>query len=389
MRRHSSLPALALVLCLFIPLIKTMAQAVPPLPIDVVYTFDSQSLETRVVDRATGIPVLKGFTRLDLANDPTIVPSPDDHFLYVFGFIRGGEILQLAVYPTDTNGVPRNSPVQRVDFPFSPFSIDPNRRNAYNFYYDENALKWDFLRFPINPRTGLVQPPKVVAQESQYGPCSQWVPGAPGIYGFSPSGDQVYEEWHCSSDEGTNEYYYYTRRVDPQTGAVGDPVLTVGTFGDGGGITTVNITPNAILEFDTYDCCSLSVLPLSGGSPLFTCTAEMLDACGNAFSISVDPEGKNVFFQVEQDGPVCYSGCIFQIGKLLFKENEVVPTGYSIPLNASLVFSPDDALVYAGGQINASTFDIYVFYPDTGEVRAGGQIYGPDSGFAMVPAVRR
>ena len=302
--------------------------------------------------------------------------------------IPGGEILQLAVYPTDANGVPRNPVIQRLEFPFSPFSIGPNGRNAYSVNYDENTQQWNFLRFPINPGTGLVQTPKLAAQESQYGPCSQYVPGSPSIYGFSPSGDQVYEEWHCSSLEGTNEYYYYTRQVDPQTGAVGDPVLTVGTFGDGGGGTSVNITPNAILEFDTYDCCSLSVLPLSGGSPLFTCTAEMMDACGNAVSISVDPEGKDVFFQVFGDRSLCYIGCIFQIGRLLLEKNEVVPTGYSLPLNASLVFSPDDALVYAVAQINSSAVDIFLFDPDTGALRPGGQIHGPHSGFGMVPAVR-
>jgi hypothetical protein len=334
------------------------------------------------------MPSLKGVTKLDSGSSPSLIPSPDDHFLYVFGFIPGGEILQLAVYPTDANGVPRNPVVQRVEFSFSPFSIDPNGRNAYSVNYDENTQEWNFLRFPINRGTGIVQTPKLAAQESQYGPCSQYVPGSPSIYGFSPSGDQVYEEWHCSSLEGTNEYYYYTRQVDPQTGAVGDPVLTVGTFGDGGGITTVNITPDAILEFDTYDCCSLSVLPLSGGTPLFTCTAEMLDACGNAVSISVDPEGKDVFFQVFEDRSLCYTGCIFQIGRLVLEKNEVVPTGYSIPLNASLVFSPDDALVYAVAQINSSALDIFLFDPDTGALRPGGQIYGPHSGFGMVPAVR-
>ena len=87
MSRHSSLPWLALVLFLFIPLTKTMAQAVPRLPLDVVYTFaytlGSQRVETYVVDRTTGMPALKGVTKLDLGDSPNlIVPSPDDHFIY-------------------------------------------------------------------------------------------------------------------------------------------------------------------------------------------------------------------------------------------------------------------------------------------------------------------
>jgi hypothetical protein len=124
---------------------------------------------------------------------------------------------------------------------------------------------------------------------------------------------------------------------------------------------------------------------------VFDCSEKVTSE--NAFvpplcRLIVDIFSPSIFFQVAKDGPLCYSDCIFQIARLVLQEEKVVPTGYSIPLTASLVFSPDDALVYAGGQINSSTWDIYVFDPDTGALRAGGQIYGPESGFAMIPAVR-
>lgn len=187
MPRHSSLLATAFALCLFLPPTSTMAQAGRPLPIDVVYTLHGESLETYVINRTTGIPVLKGLKKLDLANSPIIIiPSPDDHFLYVFGFSPGSKILQLVVYRTDANGVPRNSAVQQVDFPYPPFSIDPNMRYAYSVTYDEKSQEWNFLLFPINPTTGIVQTPKLVAQESQYGPLLAMGAGQSGYLWIQP-----------------------------------------------------------------------------------------------------------------------------------------------------------------------------------------------------------
>ena len=278
MRRYSALPAICLALFFLNLPFNAMAQDAGPQPTDVVYLLPDATLATYVINRATGIPALKGLTTLDVTGFTTIVPSPDDHFLYIFGFDPISGNSQLLVYPTDRDGVPRTRPIQRIDFPYLPFRIDPNMRYAYVVDYDDKALEWNFLQFPINPRTGMVQAPRLVAQESQYGPCSQWVPGAPAINGFSPTGDQLYEEWSCSSIEDT-EFYYYTRQVDPRTGALSDAFSTVQTFGNGGGTISVNMSPNAILEFDTYDCCSLAVLPLSGGTPLFTCTGEMLQEC--------------------------------------------------------------------------------------------------------------
>jgi DNA-binding beta-propeller fold protein YncE len=145
------------------------------------------------------------------------------------------------------------------------------------------------------------------------------------------------------------------------------------------GFATSNFTPGAGADIVME---SISLIDPSG-TPLFNCTATMLEACGYATWETPDPSGRYVFFQVSPDNTL--------IAKIELAQQRVVETGNYI--NGFVVgFSPDDVLVYTQNQqvLNPSTYSIYVFDPATGGVTySGGQIEAQTEVRQFVPALRR
>jgi hypothetical protein len=393
MCRHSSIFSTVLALFVALPLTTSIAQEALPGTaslVDVLYLYYGNTIETYNVDRKTGVPEYRGQITVPVPvtfSDVNARPAPDDHFVYVFGFDLASDIYELMVYPTNPDGSLQETAIQVENFSHPFFSIDPDGRFAYTIAATQNSqgqtVSWQWLLSVLDPETGMVQPPVVVAQEPGNGPCSQWLEGGVWQVGFGPGGDQLYEEWECTSsnsgDSGTS-LYYYTRQINPQTGALGAPVETITGYGEGQGGTEISFTPNAILGLNTYEDFSLSVFPLSGGTtPIFTCTTEMFEACSNATFYTVDPEGKDIFFQIP-------SGTIL-VSRLLLDRKRIVPTGYYISEPGSLSFSPDDALIYWSE--GAPYISIYLFDPDRGSVTSSERlISGPQSGFGFIPAVR-
>jgi hypothetical protein len=389
MSRHSSLLSTALALFVAISLTTSTAQEALPGTVslvDVVYLYYGSTIETYNVDRTTGVPHYRQQISVPLTGI-FIRPAPDDHFVYAFGTDPASNASELMVYPTDRDGSLQDAAIQVENFDYPLFdidsNIDPNSHFAYTIAPNRDsqgyAVSWRWLLSVIDPENGTVQPPVVVAQEPGNGPCSQWEYGTLWFVGFSPRGNQLYEEWNCGSVGGDSEGYY-TRQIDQLTGELSPAVYTAGGYGEGQGGVQVSFAPNAILELNTYEDFSLSVFPLSGGTtPIFTCTTEMFEACSNATSYTVDPEGKNIFFQISPDTILG--------SRLLLDCKRIVPTGYYIPESGGLVFSPDDALIYL--YQGTPYIQIYTFDPDTGSViSAERSISGPASGFGSIPAVR-
>jgi hypothetical protein len=363
-----------------------------PAPVDVVYVMGS-TMQTYNVNPETGEPTLEGegIRLQNTTSGATVVPSPNDHFLYVTGY-NGDEYLW--VYATDANGVPQVPPIQTLKLNNdSALSINPDGTWAYMIHATQNSqgeMLDSIYAFQLNPTTGMVQlSPKLVATYPPNGPCSSGAeyPGA-NVVGFNSTGTQMYDEWGCPYYD-TETATYYSRTVDQKTGAIGPEAEILEWNNTNEGFDVVNITATAALLFNVpndfnYGINSLSVYPLSGGnSPLFTCTAEMLEACGYATWQTVDPSGKYPFFQLSEDST--------QITRLELGQQKIVDTGNYVN-GVVMGFSPDDLLIYTQNEELKKPwiFPIYVFDPATGGVTYTGAAISSQSPIdQLIPAVRR
>ncbi len=361
-------------------------------PVEVVYVLTS-TLQTYNVNPQTGYATQEGegITLENTTGGAIVVPSPNDHFLYVTGY-NGDEYLW--VYATDANGVPEVPPIQTVKLDNdSALSINPDGTLAYIGHATQNShgeMVDSIYVFEINSTTGMVKEPgTLVATYPPNGPCGS---GAeyPGVYlaGFNTNGSQIYDVWSCPYYD-TESATYYSRPVNQQTGALGPETEILEWSNTNEGADLVNITPSAALVFNIPNdynrgINSLSVYPLSGGnSPLFTCSAAMLEACGYAASETADRSGKYVFFQISKNRT--------EITKLELAEKEIVDTGNYID-GFVMGFSPDDVLVYAQDEASSNpwVFPIYVFDPATGGVSyTGGEISLQSPVDQLIPALRQ
>ena len=384
----------ALTLCLLMPPSLTIAQtAAPSQPspqVEVVYILDHNQVITYDVDPDTGIPTRQGSLAL-VPFFPTIIPSIDDHYLYVTGTEKG--VWQLWAYATDASGSPQNPPIQTLTFKSGTwnFTPHPNGRFAYAAQLVRNSQGQNVTGirfFKIDSSTGhLIESPKMLDTYPLNGPCQSGESGGFGLLGFNPGGNQLNEVWYCSGFRSSTSYYY-TRKVDQQTGALGPDVqtITANTI-TGGPFSEVSVTPKAILDYfiqADYFNNTLYVYPPTGGTtPIFSCTSAMLEACGDSFSEAVDPSGTYIFF---------YTPNGTGIAKLDLAAKQIVETGNSIPAGSSVeAFSPDEKLIYTRGGSIAFTYPIYVFDLATGVASTGGSISVPGSSLSpsIVPALRK
>lgn len=385
---------LALTLTILIPALSRAAQNAPSSSaIDIAYIVNNGAIETYDVDPLTGIPTDEGQFGVPPVN-PTVIPSSNDHFLYVIGNNPGSGALELWVYANNSIGVPQYPPIQTINFESytSNFIIDPNGTLAYAVQYSKNSQGETLAGirfFTINPNTGmLVKSPKVLATYPPNGPCGSGAESAGlGLPGFNPRGNELYDYWFCDYHDSYNATYY-TRQVDQTTGALGPDVQTFAWLNGDQGFDYVNFTPSALLDFEIPNdyqqgINALNVYPLTGGTtPIFSCTAAMLQTCGYGISDAVDPSGNYIFFQISLGST--------QITKLDLAAQEIVPTGSSFP-EVVQIFSPDDTLIYMRDQNANGIIPIYVFDAATGSVNYnGGEItVQPLPFYTIVPAVLR
>ena len=389
--RRSFSVVCAVVVCLSAAL---RAQATSPSSsIQLVYVLSGSTVQTYDVDPQTGFPTQEGQgVVLPGITNPSLLPSKNDHFLYMTGF--DSQIREhLWVLATDSTGVPQLPAIQKISLSDTGgFEINPNGRLAYAVETTSNSkgeIVAAIRKFSVNSTTGMVtEYAKAVAIDPPNGPCSgAQFPGM-SLLGFNSSGTQMYTQWSCPYPDSISSFYY-SRTVNQKTGAVG-PNVQLFTWSDGSlGTDLVNITRSALLYFNVPNpynvgLASVKVYPPTGGTkPLFACTASMLEACGYGTYDWVDRSGNYIFIYISPDTT--------QITKLELQQKRIVDTGYYVS-GIVWAFSPDDVLVYAeDGQLsNPYIFYVYVFNPATGGVMyTGGQISAPSAVEAVVTALRQ
>ena len=393
-RRLSSISAFSL--CLLVLPANSVAQNPTSTPVEVLYIVTSSTIQTYNVDPQTGLATQEGQPINLPVTYAIVVPSPDDHFLYVSsGYAQ--KVDRLWVYKTDATGTPQFPAVQELTFPLStsPISIDPNGTLAYVAQSSKNShgdTLAQVLLFDVDPTTGMLSQSKVVTSFKPNGPCITGInsPGSFGLNGFGPRGNELYDGWGCSYYD-TGGSTYYTQKINQGTGTLGPPVQVFAVSDNelSGQLNQVNFTKDALLYFDIpYDYnqgyASISIYPLSGGTtPLFTCTATMLEACGYGYWTTPDPSGNYIFINI---------GDTTQITHLDLAAKTITDTGYFVA-GYYQNFSPDGSLVYSKISSTSAPYflDIYTFDEATGAVTTTSEssIAVQASDYTVVPAVRK
>ena len=364
-------------------------------PTEVAYLLVGSTIQTYNVDRATGNPTEEGSgVMIDSVSNTVVLPSSDDHFLYVTGNDSGG-IEWLWVYATDSTGVPQLPAVQALNltdgsFNTYDFVISPNGTQAYaaeSMYNSNYFLIAKVAGFTINPTTGIVTKTGTAWSYKQNGPCLLTAEAFFQIYGFSPAGNVLYDDWDCNYPYANNSGNYYRRYVNSSTGALG-PDNLIFIWGDGNeGQDVVNITPANLVYFSipnntSYGGASVNFYT-TGGKSEFSCTASMLEACGYGLWNFLDPAGRFDLIEIAPD--------LTEITKIETASKQLVSTNNYIQ-GQFLAFSPDEALIYTQqyDQSNPWLYPIYVFNPSTGAVSyAGGAIWDNTAGGTLITASRR
>jgi hypothetical protein len=362
---------------------------------EVVYLLTNSTILTYNVDRTTGNPTEQGQgVTLDSVANTVLLPSANDRFVYVIGYDATSEYLW--VYATDTTGVPLLPAVQALSLTDGSFStgnfvIDPSGTLAYAVEQRLNSIG-DVLaritKFSIDPGTGLViraAQPAVTYKAN--GPCTPVAEASLNISGFNPAGTVMFDYWICNYPFANNSATYFSRSVNPTTGALG-PDHQIFDWADGNfGVDLVNFTPRALIYFSIPDnqsqgLNSVNVYSLQG-TLQFSCFASMLEACGYGLSNSVDRTGKFDFVEISSDST--------QITKLEPSAKKIVDTGNYIQ-GSLQAFAPDDALIYTYDQSSSNPwlFPTYVFDSFTGSVTyTGGEIWANNQPQSVIPALRQ
>lgn len=398
--RLSSISTLSLSLCLLALAASSTAQNMAlnasSSPVEIAYIVTSSTIQTYDVDPQTGFATQEGQPINLPVTYAIVVPSPDDHFLYVSSGY-GQKVDRLWVYKTDATGRPQFPAIQELTFTHStgPINLDPNGTLAYvaqsskNSYGDTLA---QILLLDVDPTTGMLSQSKVVTSFRPNGPCITGInsPGSFGLNGFGPGGNKLYDGWGCSYYD-TGGSTYYTQKINHETGTLGPPVQVFAVSDNelSGQLNLVYFTPETLIYFTIpydymqgYD--SVNVYPLSGGTtPLFSCTATMLEACGYGYWTTPDPSGNYIFINI---------GDTTQITRLDLAAKTITDTSYYV-LGYYQNFSPDDSLVYSKVNSTSAPYfvDIYTFDPATGAVSTTSEsdIAVQQGDYAVVPAVRQ
>jgi hypothetical protein len=355
-------------------------------PIQVVYVIDGTSLLTYNVDPQTlnatqvGTPITVG----GLTGYGVLIPSPNDHSVYYVAPNAQGTD-HLWVYATDASGVPQAPAIQVMTVKgFWGMQLDPLSNFAYLVSKSPNNSSYQatyyMKRYTVDPVSGKLSQPLVEA--------TYLLPDDPSgadcgleLFGFNPAATTFYDGVICNNHDN-NTGTYYKRTLNSQTGALGPDVQIYSWNSGYEGVSFVHnlmfdfVTPNDFQQGIDY----VNIDPVKPNTtPVVHCTANMLEACGNAGGF-VHPSGKYLFMQISQDTT--------QIERVELGQHKIVDTGNYIPYPFGR-FSPDGSLVYAIlNQSSGYLIEIYGFNATSSAVRPGGAIYVP-SGFDSYFAAER
>jgi hypothetical protein len=397
MSRHSSLCAISLAICFFVPAtIFAQGANQTTSPIDVLYLVTQNTIQTYNVDPSYGSATLYGTLTVPAPSNsyPTFVPGVDGHYLYVF-CTCGTQGTVLWVYATDSNGAPQAPPVQTLGFktPLPPFVIDPNGTLAYAAELlpqgPSPVPEYGIQAFALNPATGIVtaNPGFSATTFSPTGCGTIYAFGNPtfSLVGFNGTGTQLIDAWYCQGHDDSWDPYY-TQTVHRETGALGPPVANMVAGSSMSEYWRVTFTPRASLVFVNFGFNgSQNQLYVYWPNVTldFECTYTMLDACSYSGGIAADRTGKFIFFYTNTGAT--------EVTRLDVNKKTIEPVG--IPLADTIsAFSLDDQLIYGSPNLSGNgqyVTPVYVFDPSTGLVTDNGEaITTPSQYDSLIPAWR-
>ena len=312
---------------------------------------------------------------------PWLIAAPNDHFVYYIGYISQTQ-QRLWVFATDATGSLHLPTVQEFDVKdFNGLQVDPKANYLYAVFeganHDDSYYNpWYILRYVIDPASGKLSQSQLEATYSLDNGADGTTLCGLSLLGFNSSGTSLYDEVECSA-EGANDATYNERIVNLTNGALGDDVEVYSWQNGDTGYESVQFVADRMFDFvvpfdyaQGYDSVNIYPIVPSTSTPLLTCGAQMLEACGYASGIA-HPSGKYVFMAIASD--------VTQIDKVELPQKKIVDSSNYVPYTVTQ-FSPDGTLVYGVTSEN-STYQlmIYGFDVATSEVTPGGYIYLPST----------
>jgi len=310
------------------------------------YTIDPNTLDVSVAGPRVGLIAASSFVL-------QLVPSPDDHFLYVV-WSDSQQHEYLSVYATDKSGTPQIPAVQVLSVSsLSQLNIHPSGAFAYAMTttQDSAGLYTSTILLFHATASGMLQVDP--HPQGVYGPAL--MPTL--LYGVRADGTELYLR---SEDE--NRSAYWQRAVNPQEGTLGtDILLFAPPVRD-----SVALGAAVIVDYqNALTCSEPRYVNVFSNQPeatqLIHCGGDMLDACGTATNVQVDPSGEYLFLTDPASQKVRVAG-------LKFSNSAIMDTGNFLPFTMQtpgFAFSPDGTLVYALLARDCS-LHIYRFDPGSG-----------------------
>jgi len=333
------------------------------------YAIDPNTVEVSVAGPTVGLMPASSLVL-------QLVPSPDDHFLYVV-WSDSQQREYLSVYATDKSGTPQIPAVQVLTVSsLSQLNIHPSGAFAYAMttIQDSAGMYTSTILLFHATASGMLQ--LDTHPQGVYGPAL--MPTL--LYGIRADGTELYLR---SEDE--NGSTYWQRAVNPQDGALGPDVLLFASPAR----DSVALGAAVIVDYrNALTCSEPRYVNVFSNQPeatqLIHCGGEMLDACGTATNVQVDPSGEYLFLTDPASQKV-------RVARLNLLGDAIVDTGNFLPFtlqSPGFAFSPDGTLVYALLARDCS-LHIYRFDPGSGYLmESDTSIPMSDSG-GFLPAMRR
>jgi len=346
---------------------------------EIVYVVDNVSVTTYTIDPGTLEPSTVGGSVGLLPTSSfmlQLVPSPDDHFLYVLWFDTQQQE-HLSSYATDLSGVPQIPPVQTLDVSsLSQLNIHPSGKFAYAMELDNSTGAYisAILLFHITA-LGILQLDANV--QGRYGPA----PFPTLLYGVSPDGTQIY-----LTSEDANGPLYWESALNGQNGTLAandllfrPPIRDSVVLG-----ATLVVDYQSALNYSQPGYVNVLLNEPEPPQQLIHCVGTMLGACGTATNVLLDPSGNYLFLTDPASQQVHVAG-------IDLSANVITDTGNFFPFTAEtpgFTFSPDGTLVYAWLARDHS-LHIYRFDQTGGSLTESGASIPLSKSVGFLPALRR
>ena len=349
----------------------------------VFYLVTGPTLTTYNVDPVTGIPTQVG-TPLTISGAQfisTLVPSPNDHFIYVY-WSDASFKYTLSVYDTGSNGLPQSPPVQTLSATgLGPLLIHKSGKYAYviKTVSGQSGYTETLYLYHINQATGALKRDPTL--QATYGPNLQY---QESLVSFNQPGTRLYDLWSVIFD-GEKNYFYSYHPINETTGQLGSDVGTYFEASNFNGLDQQYFTTNYILNLHGGPAIPLRLNVFLNKKnprpPAFTCTQSMLDACGNAFSFWISTDEHYVFLPDSATNETV-------IGYVDGSAKQISQTG-SISGLPFLYISPDNQLL-CGVDNSGNVVQVYTFNASSGTATPGGSVsFNSSNGYGLFPALRQ